>query len=93
MARKPYLAAYDVRCPRRLAKVVRVIKGYASGGQKSAYECWLSPAECEALHLEMAEVLDTKVDQFTLLPLEPRQPLVTLGAAEEPADPQFFYVG
>ncbi|MBK1735779.1 CRISPR-associated protein Cas2, partial [Halorhodospira abdelmalekii] len=26
MARKLYLAAYDVRCPRRLAKAVRVVK-------------------------------------------------------------------
>ncbi|BAU58767.1 hypothetical protein HH1059_20600 [Halorhodospira halochloris] len=93
MARKLFLAAYDVRCPQRLTKSVRVIKGYASGGQKSAYECWLTQAEQEELHLQMANVIDPRVDQFALLPLEPRKPLVTLGAAEEPADPDFFYFG
>ncbi|ABM61407.1 CRISPR-associated endonuclease Cas2 [Halorhodospira halophila] len=93
MRRKLYLAAYDVRCPRRLSRAVRVIKGYASGGQKSAYECWLTPAEHKALHTEMAQVIDPTEDQFALLPLEPRRPLVTLGAAEVPADPDFFYFG
>ncbi|MCG5541925.1 MULTISPECIES: CRISPR-associated endonuclease Cas2 [unclassified Halorhodospira] len=93
MPRKLYLAAYDVRSPSRLARAVRVIKGYASGGQKSAYECWLTPAERTALHQEMAEVIDPDEDQFALLPLEPRRPLVTLGAAEAPADPDFFYFG
>lgn len=93
MPRKLYLAAYDIRCPRRLARAVRVIKGYASGGQKSAYECWLTPAEKAALHQEMAGVIDSNEDQFALLPLEPRRPLVTLGTAEAPADPDFFYFG
>ena len=93
MARKLYLAAYDVRDPRRLAKALRVVKGYASGGQKSAYECWLTPAEKRMLHLEMANVLDLSADAFSVIPLEPRRPLVTLGVAVEPADPDFFYFG
>ncbi|WP_290652124.1 CRISPR-associated endonuclease Cas2 [Aquisalimonas sp.] len=93
MRRKLYLAAYDVRDHARLAQALRVIRGYASGGQKSAYECWLTPAERRALQREMAGVLDLAVDAFSVIPLELRRPLVTLGAAIKPADPDFFYFG
>ncbi len=44
MARTLYLVAYDVRRPSRLRKALRVLKDYASGGQKSAFECYLSAA-------------------------------------------------
>lgn len=93
MSRKLYLAAYDVRHPRRLAKALRVVKGYASGGQKSAYECWLTAAERRALKDDMAAVLETDVDTFALIPLAPRRPLITLGVAVAPANPAFFYFG
>jgi CRISPR-associated protein Cas2 len=93
MHRKLYVAAYDVRHPARLPQALRVVRGHASGGQKSAYECWLSSAEWRALHAEMAEVLNPARDQFALIPLEPRRPLVALGVARTPADPDFFYFG
>ena len=93
MTRKLYLAAYDVRSPRRLPRVLRVVRGYASGGQKSAYECWLTQVEWNALHRDMANVLDPEDDQFALIPLDPRRPLVTLGTAEPPANPDIFYFG
>lgn len=93
MQRKLYVAAYDVRDPERLRLALAVIKGYASGGQKSAYECWLTPSEYRELCTEMAGVLDLSRDTFALVPLEPRKPLVTLGAAVAPVDPDYFYVG
>lgn len=45
MARKLYIVAYDVRKPSRLSKALRVVRSFASGGQKSAYECWLDAAD------------------------------------------------
>lgn len=93
MHRKLYVAAYDVRDPRRLVQALRVVKGYASGGQKSAYECWLTGGECRELRAEMAAVLDLSKDTFALIPLSPRKPLVTLGAAIEPVDPEYLYLG
>ncbi|MFB4203573.1 CRISPR-associated endoribonuclease Cas2 [wastewater metagenome] len=93
MHRKLFLAAYDVRDPKRLAKAVRVVRGYASGGQKSAYECWLTPQERKGLHSEMAAVLDLSEDVFAVIPLEPGKPLATLGQAVRPVDPDFFYFG
>lgn len=92
MSRKLFLAAYDVRDPKRLRAALRVIKGFASGGQKSAYECWLTPAERDELLEEMAEVMDLSVDSFTIIPLEPRRPMAALGIATKPANPAFFYL-
>lgn len=93
MQRKLYLAAYDIRHPSRLPPALRVVRAHASGGQKSAYECWLTPMEWKALHTGMASVMEPARDQFVLIPLEPRRPLVTLGMAQAPADPDFFYFG
>ena len=93
MERRLYLAAYDISDHGRLARVLTVVRGYASGGQKSVYECWLTVAEWQQLHREIAAVIDPAIDRFALFPLAPRRPLVTLGVAEPPAAPDFFYFG
>lgn len=93
MHRKLYLAAYDVREPNRLPRALRVVKGFASGGQKSAYECWLYSSERSELQAHIASVLDLTEDSFAVIPLEPKKPLITLGVAEKPADPDLFYFG
>jgi len=93
MPRKLYVIAYDVRSPKRLAATLRVVRGFSSGGQKSAYECWLSDAEQVELGLLLARVIDRRVDSIAFLPLETRQPVTALGVAVEPADPAFFYFG
>lgn len=93
MARKLYIVAYDVRKPKRLAAALRVVKGFASGGQKSAYECWLDANERSELHEDLSRVLDLEVDSVAFFPLQLRRPVSTLGAAVAPADPDYFYIG
>jgi len=44
-ARDLYLAAYDVVAPRRLRAALDLMRGYATGGQYSVHECWLTAAE------------------------------------------------
>ena len=92
MTRRLYLAAYDVAHPRRLKLSLELIKGYATGGQKSAYECWLSDGEKTALLHDMALVLEEAQDSFFLIGLDPRSPVHVLGQAEAPADPDTFYI-
>jgi CRISPR-associated protein Cas2 len=92
MNRRLYLAAYDIANPRRLRHALEFIKGYATGGQKSAYECWLSASEKIALLRDMASVLDEDEDTFLLINLDPRAHMYTLGRAEQPADPATFYI-
>ncbi len=89
-----YLAAYDVTDPSRLqAALHSVLMGYASGGQKSVFECFLTARERRALLDEVRGVLDTREDRFLLLPLPGHRDIRGLGIAVPPSDPEFYYVG
>jgi CRISPR-associated protein Cas2 len=91
--RQLHLAAYDVACPRRLQAALDLVRAYATGGQKSVYECFLTPAEKGALLADMAALLDRRSDRFFLLRLDPRARTVALGCAVPAVDPPFFYAG
>lgn len=86
-----YLAAYDISSPQRAHQVLQIVKGYATGGQKSVYECFLSPAEKADLVLGVQSVIDARFDRFLLVRLDPRSRVYTLGIAVPPQDPPFFY--
>lgn len=91
--RSLYLAAYDVSDVTRLRQALHAVKGYATGGQKSVYECFLTDAEREELLGRVAEVIDTEEDRFLLVRVEAGSPVHTLGVAVAPGDPSFYYVG
>lgn len=88
-----YLAAYDVADPRRLRLALEAVRAYATGGQKSVHECFLTNAERDALLAEVRGTLDAAEDRFMLVRLDPRSRVSTLGIAAQPADPDFYYVG
>lgn len=88
-----YLAAYDIADPTRLRHALHAVKGYATGGQKSVFECFLSPSEQGALLSEVRGVLDIDEDAFLLLRLDPRAKVIALGIGVAPEDPPFFYHG
>ncbi len=88
-----YLAAYDVSRPSRLAAALHAVRAYATGGQKSVHEVFLTQAERGDLLRDMALILDEQEDRFLLLRLDPRARVHTLGKAQEPADPDLFYLG
>jgi CRISPR-associated protein Cas2 len=91
--RRLYIAAYDVSDDGRLRAALKILKGYASGRQKSVFECFLTPAERGQLLHEVQDVIDPIEDRFLLLRLEPRGKFRVLGRAVKPADPPWFYVG
>lgn len=91
--RQLYLAAYDISCNRRLRKALYVLRAYASGGQKSVFECFLTPAERRNLLAEIGAVIDPAEDRFILLKLVGPKSIRTLGKAVLPQDGSFFYVG
>jgi CRISPR-associated protein Cas2 len=91
--RQLYLAAYDISCNRRLRKALYVIRAYASGGQKSVFECYLTPAEKKLLSAEIATVIDPLEDRFMLIRLLGAKHVHTLGKAVIPQDGSYFYVG
>jgi CRISPR-associated protein Cas2 len=91
--RQLYIAAYDISCNRRLRKALYVVRGYASGGQKSAYECFLTPAEKAQLLDDVNLIINPEEDRFILLKLLGVKHIRTLGKAVLPQDGSFFYVG
>lgn len=91
--RSLHIAAYDISSAARLRSALRVLRNYATGGQKSVFECFLTPTEKGALLAEMREVIDDTEDRFLLIRLDPRMEVLTLGIAVAPIDPEFYYVG
>lgn len=92
-ARSLYLAAYDVADDRRLRAALQCVRAFATGGQKSVHECWLSAAEKGDLLATMAQILWEEEDSFLLIRLDPRQRVHTLGVAVQPGNPDWFYLG
>jgi len=90
--RNLYLAAYDATAPRRLRAALALVRGYATGGQYSVHECWLTPAERAQLIVDAESILDAHEDRMMLLRLDPRGAAITLGVAQRPADPACFYI-
>lgn len=88
-----HLACYDISEPRRLVAALKLARVYATGGQKSVHELFLTPAERTDLIEDMSVLMDLATDRFLLLRLDPRSRVHTLGKAVQPADPDYFYVG
>ena len=91
--RSLHIAAYDVSSDERLRDALRVLKGYATGRQKSVFECFLSEGEKRRLLSEIRGVLDPLEDRFLLVRLDPRGKVRVLGRAVRPTDPPWFYLG
>lgn len=91
--RQLHLACYDVSCPRRMASALKLARQYATGGQKSVHEIFLTEAERDALVNDMNNLLDLSTDRFLLLRLDPRSKVRTLGKAVQPADTNLIYIG
>lgn len=93
MNRQLYLVAYDIRDPKRLRKVHRVLKEFACGGQKSAFECWLTEGERSELVSRVEDCMDTGRDALLVIRLADRDSVATLGIAVKPADDLYTYLG
>jgi CRISPR-associated protein Cas2 len=92
-SRKLYLIAYDICEPGRLNRVRELLKGYSTGGQKSVYECWCTPAELHAVTASLRELIVEEEDRVHIFAMDGRSRPHTLGIAVPPSDPDFFYFG
>lgn len=93
MMRQLYLVAYDVRDPKRLRQTHQVLKEFACGGQKSAFECYLTLAEHDELVSRVEQCMDTDEDALLVIRLTGRDNVSTLGVAVKPADELYAYLG
>lgn len=93
MSRLLYLVAYDVRHPKRLRHTLIMLKEFASGGQKSAFECYLSRAEKQEMLNRAEQLLNLEEDAFLIIQLKNRDAVDVLGKAIKPMDSLYTYLG
>lgn len=93
MNRHLYLAAYDIADARWRTGALKLLRGHATGGQKSVHEVWLTNGEKRRLLADMACLLQGERDRFMLLRLDPRSRTLLAGRGSAPADPGHFYIG
>ena len=93
MKRRLYLAAYDISSASRLRAALYALKGFASGRQKSVFECFLTGAERRDLVETISEIIDQDEDRFLLLPLGAADSIKTLGKGVAPVEQSYYYIG
>ncbi len=74
--RRCFLVCYDIRDPKRLRQVHRVVKGFGEHWQFSIFFCVLKPIDRVRLQAELEQQMNLREDQ-TLI--------IDLGADEEKA--------
>lgn len=88
-----YLAAYDIADAARLRRGLHILRDYATGGQKSVFECFLTRREKRELLERMHALIDPAEDRFLLIRLARRRSTRVLGLGRAPEQPTFFYLG
>lgn len=81
MPRALYLIAYDISDTNRRYRIHTLLKGYAVGGQKSLFECWLKPYELEKLQQDLLPPLLKAGDKLHIFRLS--DPAQLYGAAQK----------
>lgn len=92
-SRQLYLASYDISDDKKRRAALYIVRQYATGGQKSVHECWLTEQERNDLMCDLAVLIDDATDRVLILRLDPRQKVHALGCAVEPLPADFFYIG
>ena len=80
-ARTLFLVCYDICSPQRLYRVRKYLLGYRVGGQKSFFECWLTPAELREVRQTLETMLEPEEDRAHIFQLDPRMKSDGLGLA------------
>ena len=80
--RSLYLVCYDIESPKRWRAVYRYLQGFRIGGQKSFFECWLTPSERQAVSKTLDNLLDEKADRAHIFQLDSRMAIDYLGTAK-----------
>ncbi|MEW6258986.1 MAG: CRISPR-associated endonuclease Cas2 [Thermodesulfobacteriota bacterium] len=67
--RRCYLVCYDIRDPKRLRRVHKVLKGYGEAWQFSVFFCVLKDIDRVRLQADLEEQMNQKEDQALILDL------------------------
>ena len=64
-----YVVFYDVRDPKRLRRVAKMLEGHGERIQYSVFRCWLSPSGLERLRWELTKDYLAQEDDVLFIPL------------------------
>ena len=67
--RRCYLVCYDVRDPKRLRRVHKLMKAYGEAWQYSVFYCTLKPIDRARLENALREEMNLKQDQVLIVDL------------------------
>lgn len=71
--RRCYLVCYDIRNPKRLRRVHKVLKGYGEAWQFSVFFCVLKDIDRVRLQSDLEEHMNLKEDRTMILDLGPNE--------------------
>ena len=71
--RRCYLVCYDIRDPKRLRRVHRVVRGYGEAWQFSVFFCVLKDIDRVRLERDLNEDMNLHLDQALMLDLGPNE--------------------
>lgn len=86
------LLAYDVSDPKALSKVRRSLKPFAISGQKSFYECWVTPGELKELTEDIKDLINTDTDRVHFFELHECEFTLFLGEARRQSTEPFLVI-
>jgi CRISPR-associated protein Cas2 len=90
--RRFVIAAYDVASRRRLKRALKHCTAFATGGQKSVHECWVTGAERSALSGGLGKICAADAWLTLDLGVNPRVMALGLGRPA-PAPRSVVFVG
>lgn len=71
--RRCYLVCYDIRDPKRLRRVHKVLKGYGEAWQFSVFFCMLKDIDRVRLQTQLEAEMNLKQDRAMILDLGPNE--------------------
>jgi CRISPR-associated protein Cas2 len=95
--RRSYLVCYDIRHPKRLRRVFRVMKGYGEHWQFSVFFCTLKDIDRVRLQSDLEEEMNLKEDQVMIIDMgsnedEARKATVVIGQSLEMQDERIIVI-
>ncbi len=90
--RKLYLVAYDFSGGSQRRHALALCREHATGGQKSAHECWLTEQEHRILMKRLNRVIRDDNDSVFSVSLDQRQQVFCIGSAVLPLDPEGLFL-
>lgn len=91
MSRSLILACYDIHHPKALRQALTATRAFATAGQYSAYECFLTRTERRVLKTQLRAII-APTDVAALIRPDLRREVLTAGVARAPEDPHFFLI-